>query len=485
MRAARRPRIPVTEIAIAFTGTICVLATLHASRPAAAQEQDEAVRQPAPDGTHAEGHDERAAPSPAEDGQDAREAAMPPGPLGAPQAREGSGTAWLPDASPMFNYPARIGDWLFMMHGNLFVYYIDQEADGRGDREFGSINWFMPMITGPFAGGELGARVMLSLEPLTVPGCGYPDLLATGEVCDGELIIDEQHPHDLLMELAAEFEREITQDVGFQIYGGLVGEPALGPVAYPHRFSAFPNPIAPITHHWFDATHISFGVITAGVFGRSWKIEGSIFNGREPDDERLDLDLGPLDSFAGRISLLPSERWAIQVSAGRLEEAEPVLEPAHGRIDLWRATASVTFHQPLSAESFGAVTAGWAMNDEQGEAATHAALAETAWYLGRNVLFGRAELVQKEAHDLGIETAEETFEVAKFELGYVREIGTLLGLVPGVGGAVSFSVLPDGLEPTYGTRNPVGFAVFVNLRPDAMHGVHGAGPHEPLPDAPH
>ena len=130
---------------------------------------------------------------------------------------------------------------------------------------------------------------MFSLEPWTIAGCGYPDLLATGEACNGEPIHDRQHPHDLIMELAAEYSRPLAgARHGWQLYGGLAGEPALGPAAFPHRLSSMPNPLAPIAHHWLDATHITFGVVTAGVSSRAWKVEGSVFNGREPDDQRAD-----------------------------------------------------------------------------------------------------------------------------------------------------------------------------------------------------
>src|SRR5258705_4248701 len=101
------------------------------------------------------------------------------------------------------------------------------------------------------------------------------------------------------MELSAEYDGPLGGGTRWQLFGGPAAEPALGPVAYPHRISAMPNPIAPIAHHWFDSTHVSFGVITAGVYGGRWKIESSAFNGREPDERRKNLDLGPLDSVAG------------------------------------------------------------------------------------------------------------------------------------------------------------------------------------------
>ena len=211
-----------------------------------------------------------------------------------------------------------------------------------------------------WGGGDLTLRAMLSADPVTADECGYPDLLATGEFCDGEPLHDRQHPHDLFMELVGVYEAALTQDVALQLYGGPVGEPALGPVAFPHRISSLPNPIAPIGHHWLDSTHIAFGVATAGIYGRRWKAEASLFNGREPDAERYDLDLDALDSYSGRLWFLPSDRWALQVSAGRLNEAE-VHEVGGPRIDVSRVTVSATYHRPLTEAGIWASTiAGFA-----------------------------------------------------------------------------------------------------------------------------
>jgi hypothetical protein len=194
-----------------------------------------------------------------------------------PDARGLGHLLGLPDLSPMHALHAQAGGWNLMLHGNVFLQYISQGSE-RGDDEFGSINWVMAMARRPLFGGELGLRAMVSAEPWTISGCGYPILLATGELCDGEPIVDEQHPHDLFMELAVEYQREITDDVAIHLYAAPAGEPALGPTAFPHRISAMLNPLAPISHHWFDATHIAFGVATAGLYGRQWKVEGSLFN---------------------------------------------------------------------------------------------------------------------------------------------------------------------------------------------------------------
>src|SRR5262245_20561728 len=215
---------------------------------------------------------------------------MPEEPLGLDRARDGSGTSWLPDASPMQGLMTQRGSWMLMLHGNGFLEFIKTGSD-RGDDQFGSINWLMGAGQREIASGQLQLRGMISAEPATVGRCGYPALLQTGEFCNGTSLHDRQHPHDLFMELAADYRRAINESVAVERDGGPAGEPALGPPAFPHRLSAMPNPIAPISHHWLDSTHISFGVVTGGLYGKKWKAEASAFNGREPDDRRYNLDL--------------------------------------------------------------------------------------------------------------------------------------------------------------------------------------------------
>lgn len=293
------------------------------------------------------------------------------------RTRDASGTAWLPDVTPMYGPRHTSGAWQLMLHGNAFVQFLHESApEHRGASQTGSINWAMLMAKRPLAGGWLGLRSMVSLEPLTIRGCGCPDLLATGELCDGDSIHDRQHPHDLFMEVAAQFDRPLTQGLRWQVYGALVGEPALGPSGYPHRASAMPNPIAPVTHHWLDATHISFGVVTTGVYGERWKAEASAFNGREPDEARYDIDFGRMDSVAGRLSFLPTQALALQVSAGRLESAE-LKFPRGPALDVVRITSSATYHRRFGDQRLWATTFAWGANHEEGEM-THGVLLESA-----------------------------------------------------------------------------------------------------------
>jgi len=380
-----------------------------------------------------------------------------------PPAREGSGTSWLPDETPMYAIHRQAGDWTFMAHGNAFLQYLHDGGD-RGSHQLGSINWFMGMADRTVGAGHLGLRGMISFEPWTIGGCGYPDLLASGEICGGEPIHDRQHPHDLFMEIAATYDRPLVGDVRLQVYGGPVGEPALGPPAFPHRISAMPSPMAPITHHWFDATHITFGVLTGGVYGKRWKAETSIFNGREPDEHRTNFDFAALDSYSGRVWVLPTKQWALQVSAGHLAEAEAGHDAAL-RIDVDRVTASATYHRALRAGSIWATTIGWGRNQEPGNAATNAFLAETNLTVDeRDAWFGRFELSEKSGHDLAVEPSD-VFTVAKLAGGYTRYFAPANALQPGVGAGLSAGIVPESLQVLYGRRVNLGLAIFVTLRP--------------------
>lgn len=383
-----------------------------------------------------------------------------------PHRREASGTAWLPDASPMFAIHEQYDDWELKAHGSAFLHYLYEGSD-RGDDQFGSINWAMAMAKRPLADGRLTLRGMMSLEPWTIRGCGYPDLLASGEICEGRQIVDRQHPHDLLMEIAAQYDRPLRASIGFQLYGGLAGEPALGPVAFPHRVSAMPNPVAPVSHHWLDATHITYGVLTGGMYGRTWKAEGSVFNGREPDEDRYDFDFGALDSFSGRLWYLPNENLAFQVSSGHLEDAEADVDGP--RVDVDRLTASATYHRPFRDDSsHWASTFAFGRNSEEGES-TSFVLAETnVTFDEQDAWYGRLELGRKTGHDLGLADEGARFTVSKWQAGYTRYFEAWNGFKPGVGASLSMSLVPSALDTVYGNRASFGFGVFVTLRPAVM-----------------
>jgi hypothetical protein len=388
---------------------------------------------------------------------------MPATDPGIPDSRQGSGTSWLPDQSVMRAIHSSPNGWMVMTHFNAFAQYLHESGE-RGSSQTGSINWLMTMATRSVGGGSLAVRGMISVEPWTIGGCGYPDLLATGEFCEGAAIHDRQHPHDLFMEIAAEYQRPLGRGVHLQVYGGPAGEPALGPVAYMHRESGFANALAPITHHWFDSTHITYGVATVGVFSRRWKLEGSLFNGREPDDDRIGFDFGAMDSWSSRLWWMPSPRWALQVSGGRLNEVEPGHDddPA---VDANRFTASATYHRAITTDARWATTMALGRNAEAGGDATIASLIETTVSRNnRDAIYGRFEWVEKSAHDLAV-PGHDVFNVAKVQAGYTRYFKLPRNLVAGPGAAVSIGIVPRELESTYGRRVNPGVGVYLNVMP--------------------
>jgi hypothetical protein len=401
--------------------------------------------------------------------------------------RDASGTAWVPDETPMYALPRTLGKWEVMLHGTAFAQFLYESGDrhrtgGFGDRQASSVNWGMIMARRPWGAGRVGLRAMGSVEPWTVADCGFINLLASGEMCQGDTIHDRQHPHDLVMELAADYDRPVGGSLRWQVYGGLAGEPALGPAGFPHRVSAGPNPIAPAAHHWLDSSHVTFGLITTGVYGKQWKAETSIFNGREPDENRTDLDLGPLDSLSGRVSFAPTPRLAVQVSAGHLHGAEAEFAPSP-RSDVDRVTASATYHRMASADRTWAAMLAYGVNSGRevipGDVVrlvTHAVLLEGSLTLReRHTWFGRAEAVGKPGHDLHVhEEPARVFPVAKMEAGYTRHFTAWKGLVPGVGGVVSINVVPDALAPRYSGHVAVGLGAFFVVRP-RQHAMPAAG----------
>jgi hypothetical protein len=411
---------------------------LLAAGPAAAQEHQHSAPAPAQN---------EPAPAPQEHQHHGNQAS----PRLFQDRRGESGTSWLPANSPMYAGHGSAAGWEFMWHGNVFLQYINESAEEhRGAHQTGSINWVMGMARRKAGNGFVGVRTMLSLEPWTIRGCGYPVLLATGESCDGDTIHDRQHPHDLFMEMALELEQPIRGNLRWFAYGGPAGEPALGPVAFPHRLSALSNPLAPIEHHWLDATHITYGVFTTGVRGAAWNAEASIFNGREPDENRTDVDFGALDSYSARFSVAPRPSMVLQVSAGRLNEAEP--HPGLSPSDVTRVTASAAYNRILSTSTIWASTVAWGMNNEP-DSTTHAVLAESSLTLrDRHVGFMRFEVVGKPAHDLHVHESSEVFTVGRLHLGYAHYLRPARGMQFGLGGSVSGSLVPSALAPRYGGR---------------------------------
>jgi hypothetical protein len=373
-------------------------------------------------------------------------------------AQEASGTAWQPAQTPMTGMHSKIEGWDIMAHAAIFAGFDTQTGD-RGDDSFFSTNWIMVMGRRPLGGGEISLRGMASVEDWTVGDRGYPLLLQNGEG-----LHDRQHPHDLLMELSAAWAAPISDSLGVQFYGGLAGEPALGPVTYHHRHSAAADPMAPLGHHWEDSTHISFGLLTAGLFTTFAKLEASWFNGREPDDNRLVPDLNVPDSGAVRLSVNPTPMWSMQVSAGRLDEPEED-EP---NVSVWRTTASTTLTDRIGSDGSWSATALWGRNDPSVGPSTDAFLAEANVEIDKeHAVFGRVEAVKKTGHDLDLDPGMETdtFPVASLSVGYLYTFTRLQDQEIGLGVRLTANFIDRDLEDFYGGPVEWGIVLFLRLRP--------------------
>jgi hypothetical protein len=394
--------------------------------------------------------------------------------LADPMSREGSGTSWLPDSSPMYGRMFMLGDDMLMLHGAIFPRYTNVSTR-RGEDRIDAPNWFMAMFSHSLGENtQLGLRAMMSLDPLTEGGRGYPLLLQSGESWHDQPLHDRQHPHDLFDELSFSLSEKFDRDLSAYFYFGYPGEPALGPPTFMHRPSAMDDPDAPIGHHWQDSTHVTFGVATAGVewsrFG-GIKVEGSVFTGREPDENRYDFDRPRFDSFSGRISWNPTQDLALQVSHGYIKSPE-TLEPDAKR---HRTTASLIYNKRLGHDTNWATSFVWGQNHDTHEGQTESFLIETNYQRNRDTFYGRWELVEKSGHELVLARSDlnEIFPVNAVSVGYVRDLSHGKGIDIGLGGQLTIDVWPNELDRYYGSGPGYGFEFFLRIRPSLhSHAMH-------------
>lgn len=395
--------------------------------------------------------------------------------INAAMTRESSGTAWVPDSTPMYATMKTFGDGsMLMFHGNVFLRYTnvgstrDFSVGGRGDNErFDAPSMFMLMYSKPINNrSQIGLRAMLSLDPIIERGFGYPLLYQSGETYGGEPIHDRQHPHDFFSELSASYSYKFNDNQSMYFYAGYPGEPALGPPTFMHRASAMNNPDAPLSHHWQDSTHITWGVLTAGYNFGKFKFEASAFKGREPNENRWNFDAPKLDSFSGRFSFNPNNQWAFQFSYGYLKNPEPS-EP--DLKVLRRTTASAIYNKKFSGGRNWANSFVWGQNYGNGER-TNAFLYESDFQFQKNSIFGRVERVQKSGHELVLDEADEhaLFWVGSYSIGYVRELYETKNLNVGLGAQATFYQNPTGLVPYYGGTNHQSWQIFLRLRTSQM-----------------
>jgi hypothetical protein len=385
-----------------------------------------------------------------------------------PMNRESSGTAWVPDSTPMYGRMFMFGDDMLMLHGGIFPRYTNVSTR-RGDDRIDAPNWIMAMYSHPFNdSAQLGGRLMMSLDPLTEGGRGYPLLFQSGESWHDQPLHDRQHPHDLFDELSVSYSQRFEHDLSAYLYFGYPGEPALGPPTFMHRLSAMDNPDAPIGHHWQDSSHITFGVATAGLQWRDLKIEGSSFTGREPDEDRYDFDRPRFDSFSGRISWNPTKNLALQVSHGYIKSPE-ALEPDVKR---HRTTASAIYNQPLGHDTNWSTSFVWGQNNDSGET-TQSFLVESNYQRGRDTIYARWELVEKSGHELVLDGADlaKIFPIYAASFGYVHDFTHGDGIDIGLGAQFTIDHRPDELDRYYGDEIGYALQVFLRIRP-SLHRHH-------------
>jgi Heavy metal binding domain len=391
--------------------------------------------------------------------------------LADPMSREGSGTSWLPDSSPMYGKMFMFGNDMLMLHGAIFPRYTNVSTR-RGDDRIDAPNWIMAMYSHPLGdNAQIGARLMMSLDPLTEGGRGYPLLFQSGESWHDEPLHDRQHPHDLFDELSMSLSQKFDHDLSAYVYFGYPGEPALGPPTFMHRPSAMDDPDAPLGHHWQDSTHVTFGVATAALVWSNVKVEGSIFTGREPDEDRYDLDQPEFDSYSGRLSWNPTRNLAMQVSFGYIKSPE-ALEP---QLNRHRTTASVIYNLPLGIDSNWSNTFVWGQNHDTGEGKTQSFLIESNYQRGPNTVYLRWERVEKSGHELVLKPPDEShiFPVSGYTIGYVRDLSHGNGLDIGLGTQFTINDRPDRLDRYYGDDVGYAFQFFLRIRPSLhSHGAH-------------
>ena len=356
------------------------------------------------------------------------------------------------------------GDWTLMGHG-VVNFVLDHQSSRRGDNKVFASGMLMGMARRPLGDGTFQFRAALSPDPLMGKG-GYPLLLASGETANGvDRLIDRQHPHDFFMELSTSVSQNIGPKSSMFLYAALPGEPAFGPPAFMHREGILDSPEAPISHHWLDSTHISFGVLTAGLVHDRFKIEISRFNGRESDQHRWNIETGPLDSTAVRLSWNPTRTLALQGSWGRFKDPEQ-LEPG---VNQNRWSASALWADEIAPGWKAAGTLAWGrktIKDHHGDRLhDDAFVSEASLKRGAWTAFARGEVTEnRELLELDGGEHGPAFTVGKVSLGGVRDFKIAEHLALGVGGLLSVNFVPDGLREEYGGSNPLGTMGFVRLK---------------------
>ena len=373
-----------------------------------------------------------------------------------PMTRDASGTSWQPDDAAHNGIHAMAGDWMLMGHMTLLGVY-DNQSGPRGDEKVFPAGMLMGIARRDFSDSDtVNFRAMLSPDPF-MGRSGYPSLLASGETANGVThLIDRQHPHDLVMEMSGAYSHKFSGDDSAFLYFGYPGEPAMGPPAFMHRASGMDDPAAPITHHWLDSTHITFGVATAGFVHDDWKVEVSQFTGREPDQFRFNFDQPRFDSTAARISWNPDQHWSLQASWGHLNSPEQ-LDPT---VDETRYTASAMYVNKFDDQSSIAATLAWGFKSLSDGTKLNGILLEGE-YKPSDPWTAFARFEWEENSELAPGT-NAISRVSAFSLGGIHDWRIAEHWKLGIGGLYAFDFAPGALNAAYGS-DPHGAMAFVRI----------------------
>jgi hypothetical protein len=375
----------------------------------------------------------------------------------------------------MHTASARTGHWTFNTGWSAFGLYVD-EGTKRGDNQFALLDWESFTLSRSFSQGSLSIGAMTSLAPLINGDGGVPQLLQTGGTYRHAWLHDRLHPGAAVMHLGVTYSGPVSAAIA------LVGSPPLGPAPYLHRASAEFDPLPPLGHHWQDASHQSFGVVSIGMTRGALTLEGGAFNARENDENHPVMDFrgARLDSYAGRVTFSAPANVVVSAWTGFLNEPHR-LDPT---TRMHRMGASISQTQVGLVEgSVWNTTALWGMNvHHHGEGShlllhaapgasphhkSHSALVESTFELtSKGSIFARAEFVEKNGEELGFLGGDLTtlYPVKSIVVGGTKQLFSRLSTAVSIGARASMEFLPEELRATYGTRRPAGFAVFVRLR---------------------
>ena len=389
-----------------------------------------------------------------------------------------SGTSIEPASTPVPMLMSSHGGWMLMLHGSAFITDTQQSGPRGADKLF-STNWIMPMAQHQLGPGQLTLRAMFSLEPATVTDRQYPLLFQQGETAFGKPIIDGQHPHNFFMEVAALYDIHLGERSLLSFYAAPIGDPAIGPSAYPHRLSASEDPLAALGHHQQDSTHIAYNVLTAGLTFNSVRIEASGFHGAEPSEQRWGFQPSPnghaIDSYSTRITFSPRPNWTAQYSVAHITSPETL----YPNEDQQRQTASIMYNRPLHNGNWSSTLIWGRTKSLTAQSNPLIAQSKENSYLleslirfrTRNYAWARIENAGR-SNELLLTPGSPlppNFEefpighVAAYSFGYDRDFRLIPHLLTAPGAQFTTYTTPSALIPTYGSH-PFGAALFIRFR---------------------